>query len=370
MRPRAAATITRPDGPGRQAVPRLPRRPREGARFRRPVAEAGAHASAAGRSVTPAPTDAPRRLRWIRWSAIGSRPRPPDRRLGPRELLLVPRRRHGGEQAAAARPRRQVLDRTGCCHEPTDDPAARHRPRAARSGRETANRIGLDHARAHRPEPAPPRVPLDPARPPRRDSRPRRRRRSTPAMQLGGPALAVKTVRDFTGLPINHVVIVDFSAFEELIDALGGIDDRRARARSSRTFDCPYPTQERCAQWDGLALREGQAAHGRPAGADLLARSREPARTRPTTTSRAASASRQVAAGDRDKLTGSGRSCKLPFIGDDLVAPLATDLSTPAVPRGSAGRSSARAARARSTAGSAASRAAASHPCRPRRTAP
>ncbi len=31
------------------------------------------------------------------------------------------------------------------------------------------------------------------------------------AMQVGGAALAVRTVRELTGLPINHVVIVDFS---------------------------------------------------------------------------------------------------------------------------------------------------------------
>ena len=44
------------------------------------------------------------------------------------------------------------------------------------------------------------------------------------AMQIGGPPLAVKTVEAFTGLPINHVVIVDFGSFQKLIDAVGGID--------------------------------------------------------------------------------------------------------------------------------------------------
>src|SRR5579884_1591539 len=32
------------------------------------------------------------------------------------------------------------------------------------------------------------------------------------AMQIGGPKLAVRTVEAFTGLPINHVVVVDFSS--------------------------------------------------------------------------------------------------------------------------------------------------------------
>ncbi len=41
---------------------------------------------------------------------------------------------------------------------------------------------------------------------------------------LGGPALAVKTIEQFTGLQINHVIIVNLAAFPPFIDALGGID--------------------------------------------------------------------------------------------------------------------------------------------------
>ena len=32
------------------------------------------------------------------------------------------------------------------------------------------------------------------------------------AMQIGGPALAIKTIQAFTGIPINHVVVVDFGS--------------------------------------------------------------------------------------------------------------------------------------------------------------
>lgn len=41
---------------------------------------------------------------------------------------------------------------------------------------------------------------------------------------LGGPALAVKTIEQFTGLQINHVIIVNLAAFPPFIDAIGGID--------------------------------------------------------------------------------------------------------------------------------------------------
>ena len=85
------------------------------------------------------------------------------------------------------------------------------------------------------------------------------------AMQLGGPALAIRTVRMLTGLPVNHVVVVDFSQFEDLIDKLGGIDiDVPERIVSK--FDCPYPTKERCARWDGWRFAKGkQHMNGRRA---------------------------------------------------------------------------------------------------------
>ena len=77
------------------------------------------------------------------------------------------------------------------------------------------------------------------------------------AMQLGGPALAVQTVKKLTDLPINHVVVVDFSQFEKLIDKLGGIDITVAKPIISK-FDCPYPTEERCARWDGWRFPKGK----------------------------------------------------------------------------------------------------------------
>src|SRR4029077_7504583 len=44
------------------------------------------------------------------------------------------------------------------------------------------------------------------------------------ALQIGGPKLAVQTADQLFGpaLPVNHVVIVDFGAFEKLIDGVGG----------------------------------------------------------------------------------------------------------------------------------------------------
>jgi LCP family protein required for cell wall assembly len=44
------------------------------------------------------------------------------------------------------------------------------------------------------------------------------------ALAFGGPSLAVTTVEDYTGVPIDHVALIDFEGIEGLVDTLGGID--------------------------------------------------------------------------------------------------------------------------------------------------
>jgi LCP family protein required for cell wall assembly len=44
------------------------------------------------------------------------------------------------------------------------------------------------------------------------------------AFSYGGAALQIKTVEQFLGIQIDHVAIVDFTGFERLIDAVGGVE--------------------------------------------------------------------------------------------------------------------------------------------------
>jgi LCP family protein required for cell wall assembly len=44
------------------------------------------------------------------------------------------------------------------------------------------------------------------------------------AFSHGGAALQIKTVEQFLGIDIDHIAIVDFTGFEELIDAVGGVE--------------------------------------------------------------------------------------------------------------------------------------------------
>ena len=76
-------------------------------------------------------------------------------------------------------------------------------------------------------------------------------------MQFGGPALAIKTVRQFTGVPINHVIVVNFADFKGLIDALGGITVNVPKPILSNRFDCPFATQAACQQWQGWRFPKG-----------------------------------------------------------------------------------------------------------------
>ena len=146
------------------------------------------------------------------------------------------------------------------------------------------------------------------------------------ANQIGGPALALRTVRQLTGLDVNHVAFVDFDRFEELIDAVGGIEVDVPRPIRSNRFDCPYKTAQRCAQWSGWRFERGkQHMDGRRAL--VYSRIRHNALDPGETDLARARRQQQIVEATLDKVTGLGTAARLPFVGDDLVAPLATDLS-------------------------------------------
>ena len=52
------------------------------------------------------------------------------------------------------------------------------------------------------------------------------RQKINAAYSIGGPALAVQTIEQFTGIDVNHLMIVSFEDFPDLIDAMGGITYR------------------------------------------------------------------------------------------------------------------------------------------------
>lgn len=145
------------------------------------------------------------------------------------------------------------------------------------------------------------------------------------AFQAGGPALALRTVKDLTGLDVNHVVFVDFARFEELIDALGGIEVNVAKPIRSARFDCPYKTRAECDAWPGWRFEKGvQHMDGRRAL--VYSRIRKNELDPSETDFDRARRQQQVVEATLDKATGVGTALRLPFVGSDLVRPLSTDL--------------------------------------------
>jgi LCP family protein required for cell wall assembly len=146
------------------------------------------------------------------------------------------------------------------------------------------------------------------------------------ASQIGGPTLMLQTVKELTGLQVNHVALVDFDRFRELIDAVGGIELTVPRAILSNRFDCPYASQERCDDWPGWRFERGtQRLDGRRAL--VYSRVREN-RLHPSETDfDRARRQQEVVQATADKVTSLGTALRLPFIGADVVKPLATDLS-------------------------------------------
>lgn len=61
------------------------------------------------------------------------------------------------------------------------------------------------------------------------------------AYSYGGPELAISTVQDLTGVTIDHFIVLDFTSFKELTNALGGVTvktaDGERRMNGDEAFD-------------------------------------------------------------------------------------------------------------------------------------
>jgi LCP family protein required for cell wall assembly len=146
------------------------------------------------------------------------------------------------------------------------------------------------------------------------------------AYAFGGPTLAIRTVQALTGIQLNHVVVVDFSKFKDVINTLGGVTIDVPRPILSNKFECPFGTKARCDRWPGWRFRKGeQTMNGRRAliYARVRVNQLDPSDNDITRGERQQAVVQALA----DEITSFSTFLRMPFIGDELVAPLATDLS-------------------------------------------
>jgi len=147
------------------------------------------------------------------------------------------------------------------------------------------------------------------------------------AFQFGGAPLAIRTVRQLTGLPIHHIVVVNFASFRELIDELGGVTVDVPKPITSNRFDCPFATQAQCARWPGWHFDKGrQHLDGRRALVYSRIRKNQldPSESDATRAAR----QQQVLEAIAGRLMSPRTLARLPFVGGDLFAPITTDLTT------------------------------------------
>jgi LCP family protein required for cell wall assembly len=130
----------------------------------------------------------------------------------------------------------------------------------------------------------------------------------------GGAALAVETVRNFTGVPINHVVLIDFNGFKELVNAVGGVDIYN-RERISSEFDGhTYHFHRGRLHLDGeraLAFARVRKNADNPSDSDVTRGQRQ----------------QMVMTALKGKIVSPSSLFKLKSLGTHVADPLATDLS-------------------------------------------
>ena len=135
------------------------------------------------------------------------------------------------------------------------------------------------------------------------------------AYAYGGASLLIRTINSLTGFKVNHIVLVNFTGFKELIDSLGGVTIYNKRAIvSSQPFDGVI--------WHfnkGTITLDGRKA---------LAYSRIRHTTNPQDTDITRTERQQLVMQSLShQLVSFSSLLHLPSIGSSLAKPLTTDLS-------------------------------------------
>lgn len=141
------------------------------------------------------------------------------------------------------------------------------------------------------------------------------------AYAFGGAALSIDTIEQYLGVPINHLIEVDFENFPKLIDALGGITVKTGRV-------CSDISGGKANGGWSLRLRAGE---NKLNGEDALAL----ARTRKNSCNPAeddltrARRQQDILSGIKDKVTSPTTFFRLPWVSWAAPKAMKTDMGGP-----------------------------------------
>ena len=141
------------------------------------------------------------------------------------------------------------------------------------------------------------------------------------AYAFGGPALSIAVIKGYLGIPINHVVEVNFEDFPQLIDAMGGVDF---------TGECIISRIDGGFRNGGYTLRLSKGTHHLDGKAALaLARARENLCRPNETDLQRAEHQQALFQAMKSRLLSPSSFFRLPWIAWNTPPALVSDLSGP-----------------------------------------
>jgi LCP family protein required for cell wall assembly len=147
------------------------------------------------------------------------------------------------------------------------------------------------------------------------------RQKINAAYAFGGAALSIDTIEQYLGIPINHLIEVDFENFPKLIDALGGIDVKTGRVCSEISGGVSN------GGWT-LRLRRG-VNHLDGEDALTLARTRKNSCNPSEDDLTRARRQQDILSGIKDKVTSPGTFFRLPWVSWAAPKAMRTDMGGP-----------------------------------------
>jgi len=147
------------------------------------------------------------------------------------------------------------------------------------------------------------------------------RQKINAAYAYGGAALSIDTIEQYLGIPVNHLIEVDFENFPKLIDALGGIDVTTGRVCSEISGG------EANGGWT-LRLRRG-THHLDGEQALTLARTRKNDCNPSEDDLTRARRQQEILSGIKGQLTSPGTFFRLPWVSWAAPKAIRTDMGGP-----------------------------------------